>query len=61
MSSVRPVCRCHGEVMDWTTDHWTCPVKRRVRQLVYYHRKKHDPLFQLERQLRDMARIRIRY
>jgi len=46
--------------MDWTTDHWTCAVKRRIRQLAFYHRRKHDPDFQLDRQLREMTRIRVR-
>jgi len=47
--------------MDWTTDHYTCAVRRRARQLDYYHKKKHEPDYQLQRQLRDMARIRVRY
>src|SRR4051812_17650129 len=54
-------CRCHGVRMDWATDHYTCAVKRRVRQLVYYHRRKHDPDYQLNRQLRELARVRVRY
>ena len=54
-------CKCHGETMDWTTDHWTCAVKRRARQLADYHKRKHDPDYQLQRRLRDMCRIRVRY
>jgi predicted Zn-dependent peptidase len=34
--------------------------KRRAQQLAYYHRKKHDPTYQFERQLRDMTRFRVR-
>jgi len=59
-SASRPKCRCHGETMDWTTDHWTCAVKRRRRQLAFYHRRKHDLVYMFDRQLRDMARIRVR-
>jgi len=47
--------------MDWTTDHFTCAVKRRVRQLAFYHRRKHDPDYQVNRQIRDLARVRVRY
>jgi hypothetical protein len=57
-------CRCHGEPMDrnhTSSGGWTCAVKRRARQLVYYHRRKHDPDYQLNRQLRELARVRVRY
>jgi hypothetical protein len=39
---------------------WGCAVKRRARQLERYHRIKHDPDYRLDRQLREMCRIRVR-
>ena len=39
---------------------WTCAVKRRAKQLAWYHEHKHDPDYELARQLRNMTRIRVR-
>lgn len=35
--------------------------KRNRKALAQYHRRKADPIYQLERQLRDMTRFRVRY
>lgn len=63
MSSPRPNCECHGLVMD-RGGHggFYCAERRRERQRNDWHkRRKHDPDYQLDRQLREMTRIRVRY
>jgi hypothetical protein len=36
-ATARPLCRCHGLVMDKAGAGWSCSEARRARQLAAYH------------------------
>ncbi len=53
----RPLCPCHGAVMDRSRAGWTCAVKRRARQRAAYAA---DPATANYRRTRHALRARIR-
>jgi hypothetical protein len=70
------LCKCHGEPMQTNGPVWRCAIRRRehdrnspqvaasrrARQDRFYHEKrKHDPYYLLQKQLSNMARVRVSY
>jgi hypothetical protein len=58
-------CSCHGEEMDrvrGSNGGWRCAVKRRAKQRRFYHEhQRNDATYLLNKQLREMTRVRIPY